>query len=86
MDREGVGPAGYFAFKGKAHGTWLGEDFTDGERYEDVSDPDVAREVHQLRDCPVRVREGDAEGLGILEPILIGAHPEYGLDAERSFF
>lgn len=80
-----LGPAGYFAFKGKAHGSWLGEDFLDGERYDDVSDPQVAREVHQLRDCPVRAREGGAYGIGIVETILTGAHPRYGLDAESSF-
>lgn len=80
-----LGPAGYFRFKGKAHGSWLGEDFLDGERYDDVADPATAREVHQLRDCPVRAREGDAEGFGIFETILTGAHPECGLDAASSF-
>jgi hypothetical protein len=80
-----LGPAGYFQFKGKAHGSWLGDDFVDGERYDDVSDPETAREVHQLRDCPVRAREGDAEGFGIVETILTGAHPQYGLDAASSF-
>jgi hypothetical protein len=80
-----LGPGGYFQFKGKAHGSWLGEEFLDGERYADVSDPEIAREVHQLRDCPVRARESDAEGFGIVETILTGAHPEYGLDERSSF-
>jgi len=80
-----LGPAGYFRFKGKAHGSWLGDEFLDGEHYADVSDPKTAREVHELRDCPVRAREGDAEGFGIFETILTGAHPEYGLDATSSF-
>jgi hypothetical protein len=34
----------------------------DGERYADVSEAKTAREVHQLRDCVVRCREGDATG------------------------
>jgi hypothetical protein len=80
-----LGPSGYFHFKGKAHGSWLGDEFLDGERYDDVSDPATARQVHQLRDCPVHVRDGDADGFGIVETILTGGHPEYGLDQASSF-
>jgi len=41
--------------------------------------------VHQLRDCVIRVREGDAEGYGIFESMVIGEHPRYGLTRESSF-
>ncbi|MDQ0382971.1 hypothetical protein [Amycolatopsis thermophila] len=80
-----LGTGLYFGFKGHRHGTWLGESHLDGERYADVSDPDTAREVHQLRDCVIRCREGDATGYGIFESMVIGEHPRYGLTRESSF-
>lgn len=80
-----LGTGLYFGFKGHRHGTWLGESHVDGERYADVSDPVTAREVHQLRDCVIRVREGDAVGYGIFESMVIGEHPRYGLTKESSF-
>ncbi|HEY3716520.1 MAG TPA: hypothetical protein VGL39_18495 [Jatrophihabitantaceae bacterium] len=80
-----LGTGLYFGFKGQRHGVWLGPDHLDGERYADVSAPDTAREVHQLRDCVIRVREGDAVGYGIFETIVVGEHPRYGLTAEGSF-
>jgi hypothetical protein len=43
------------------------------------------QEAHQLRDCVIRVREGDAVGYGIFESIIIGEHPRYGLTRENSF-
>ncbi|TCK25885.1 hypothetical protein [Pseudonocardia endophytica] len=75
----------YFGFKGHRHGQWHGPQHIDGERYADVSDPQTAREVHQLRDCVVRVREGDATGYAIFESMVIGEHPRYGLTKESSF-
>ncbi|MFJ9388935.1 hypothetical protein ACIRON_08960 [Nocardioides sp. NPDC101246] len=80
-----LGTGLYFGFKGTRHGTYLGDHHEDGERFADVSDPKTAREVHQLRDCVIKVREGDAEGYGILESMVIGEHPRYGLTRETSF-
>jgi hypothetical protein len=80
-----LGTGLYFGLKGHRHGMWLGRENVDGERYDDVSDYYTAREVHQLRDCVVRVSEGDATGYGIFETIVIGEHPRYGLDRELSF-
>jgi len=80
-----LGTGLYFGFKGQRHGQWQGPSHLDGERYADVSEPATAREVHQLRDCVVRVREGDAEGYGIFESMVIGEHPRYGLGRETSF-
>ena len=80
-----LGTGLYFGFKGHRHGMWLGREHVDGERYDDVSDYYIAREVHQLRDCVIRVSEGDATGYGIFETIVIGEHPRYGLDRELSF-
>jgi hypothetical protein len=36
----------------------------------------------QFRDRPVRVREGDAVGYGIVESLVYGEWPELGLTAE----
>lgn len=80
-----LGTGLYFGFKGQRHGVDLGPDHLDGERFADVSDPTTAREVHQLRDCVIRVREGDAVGYGIFESIVTGDHERYGLSAESSF-
>jgi hypothetical protein len=80
-----LGTALYFGFKGRRHGQWQGAPYLDGERYSDVSDPATAHEVHQLRDCVVRIREGDAAGYGIFESMVIGEHPRYGLTRTSSF-
>lgn len=80
-----LGTGLYFGHKGHRHGMYLGPDHVDGERYDDVSTADAVRIVHQLRDCPVRAREGDAEGYGIFESMVIGAHEKYGLTREDSF-
>lgn len=80
-----LGTGLYFGFKGMRHGTYLGDYHEDGERFDDVSDAKTVREVHQLRDCVLKVREGDAEGYGILESMVIGEHERYGLTRETSF-
>jgi hypothetical protein len=80
-----LGTGLYFGFKGHRHGMWLGPDHLDGERFDDCSEYYTAREVHQLRDCVVRVSEGDATGFGIFETIIVGEHPRYGLDRDLSF-
>jgi hypothetical protein len=80
-----LGTGLYFGFDGQRHGQWRGPSHVDGERFTDVSEPATARRVHQLRDCVIRVREGDAEGYGIFESMVIGEHPRYGLTRESSF-
>lgn len=80
-----LGTGLYFGFKGHRHGQWHGPSHLDGERYADVSDAETAREVHQLRDCVIRCREGDAVGYGIFESMVIGEHLRYGLTKESSF-
>jgi len=80
-----LGTGLYFGFKGPRHGIDLGADHSDGERYDDVSSAEVVREVHQLRDVAIRTREGDAEGNGIFESMVIGEHANYGLSRKDSF-
>jgi hypothetical protein len=45
-------------------------------------DDEHLRTLGQLRDTPVRVREGDAVGYGITESIIGGVWPALGLTAE----
>ncbi|MFC3243735.1 hypothetical protein ACFOJ6_16965 [Gordonia humi] len=79
-----LGTALYFGFKGDRHGMWHGVDHTAGERYEDMTRRETIDEAHQLRDCVIRTKEGDATGYGIFESI-VGEHPRYGLTREDSF-
>jgi hypothetical protein len=80
-----LGTALYLGFDGKKHGMWRGERHIDGERISDTTEPQTLRRIHQLRDSIVRVREGDATGYGILESIVTGAWPDFGLSAGTSF-
>jgi hypothetical protein len=80
-----LGTANYFGHKGKRHGMWLGDEDVDGEVYEDMTDRATLEEAHQLRDCVIRVRDGEAKGWGIFESMVIGEHPRYGLDKAGSF-
>jgi hypothetical protein len=74
--------AGYGAWKGHIHGSWMGALHLDGEHIADCWDEEHVGTLGQLRDTPIRVREGDAEGFGIMESIIAGEWPELGLTAE----
>lgn len=80
-----LGCALYLGLDGKKHGMYRGDLFVDGEKIEDTLDLATLKRIHQLRDCPIRIREGDAVGHGIFESVVVGAWPEYGLTAEHSF-
>lgn len=79
-----LGTALYMDFRGNHHGSWRGRSHLDGEYIEDCTDRKVLVELHQLRDCVVKVREGDSVGWGLVETILTGAWPDAGLTAEGS--
>jgi hypothetical protein len=74
--------AGYGQWKDHVHGAWLGPLHIDGEYISDCWDDEHLRTLGQFRDTPIRVREGDAVGYGIMESILRGVWPELGLGAE----
>jgi hypothetical protein len=74
--------AGYGAWNGHIHGSWMGALQLDGEHIADCWDEEHLALLGQLRDTPIRVREGDATGYGIMESIIGGEWPEYGLTAE----
>jgi hypothetical protein len=78
-----LGTGLYMEFEGKHHGAWLGREHLEGEHVPDCAAE--VRRVHQLRDCIVRVRDGDAAGWGVFESIITGAWPDCGLTADGSF-
>ncbi|MBU6266797.1 MAG: hypothetical protein KGN34_04590 [Sphingomonadales bacterium] len=70
-------PGMYGAWKGQIHGSYKGEDFLDGETVEDVNAPEKTAENYrwQIRDRPVRIREGANAGYGDMESIILGEYP-----------
>ena len=83
-----LGAGLYFGWQGHHHGEWRGQLHVDGERLADCSEPTLARELHQVRDTFVHVRDLDtgAEGWGNCQPMITGAHPGLGLTADSSFW
>jgi hypothetical protein len=74
--------AGYGAWAGHIHGAWKGPLHVDGEHIADCWDDEHLPQLGQFRDTPIRVREGDAVGYGIMESIIHGTWPELGLGPE----
>ncbi len=70
-------PGMYGEWKGQKHGSFKGEDFLDGECIDDVNAPEKTAENYrwQIRDRPVRIREGANSGYGDMESIILGEYP-----------
>jgi hypothetical protein len=69
----------YVGYKGYKHGTWMGEYWDDGEKW-NVGDPSVADEVHGLDDTVVEVRCGDEIGYGIIENMIFAPFKKYNFE------
>jgi hypothetical protein len=82
-----LGAGLYFGFDGHWHGEWRGREHLDGEYIADCTTFGEARRLHQLRDCMVRVDDpvGGGVGVGNLQSIVAGPHPDLGLDEQSSF-
>ena len=82
-----LGAGLYFGFDDHWHGEWRGPRHLDGEHIADCTTFEEARHLHQLRDCIVRVNDpvGGGVGIGNLQSIFAGPHPELGLDEQSSF-
>jgi hypothetical protein len=82
-----LGTGLYFGYDGHWHGEWRGDLHVDGEHIADCSESATARRVHQIRDCLVRVDDpvGGGTGVGNLQSIVAGPHPDLGLTAAASF-
>ncbi len=70
-------PGMYGEWKGQLHGSYKGETFLDGETIDAVNDPAKLAETYrwQIRDRPVRIREGANSGFGDMESIILGDYP-----------
>ena len=70
-------PGMYGEWKGQLHGSFKGEDFLDGECIDDVNEPQKTSDNYrwQIRDRPIRIREGANEGYGDMESIILGNYP-----------
>jgi hypothetical protein len=73
---------GYGSFKGHKHGSWKDKLHVDGEYIADCWDDENLPLLGQFRDTPIRVRDGDAVGYGIMESLIGGVWPELGLTEE----
>ncbi|HMG40366.1 MAG TPA: hypothetical protein VK611_03525 [Acidimicrobiales bacterium] len=82
-----LGTGLYGGFEDHWHGEWRGKLHVEGEHVVGCDRVDVAHRLHQHRDCIVRVEDpatGDT-GVGTVQSIVTGAHPDLGLTAEASF-
>lgn len=72
-----LNPAMYGAWNGQIHGSFKGENFLDGECIDDVNNPEklAANRRWEIRDRPLRIREGDAVGYANIESMVIGDWP-----------
>ncbi len=68
-----LGPGLYLGFDGRKHGSWKGPLELEGEHFANTLDVETLKRIRQVRDCPIRVTEGDAVGYGIMETIIHGA-------------
>ena len=82
-----LGTGLYFGFDGHWHGEWRGDLHVDGEYIPDCAEPEVARRVHQIRDNLVRVEDPEGGGIGVgnMQTIFAGPHPDIGLSEDSTF-
>jgi hypothetical protein len=72
-----LNPALYGPWKGQIHGSYKGQSYVDGECVDDVNEPRKTEQNYrwQIRDRPIRIREGENSGWGDMESIIIGQYP-----------
>jgi hypothetical protein len=68
-------------------GQWAGPLVVDGEHLSGLDSPDMAKQVHQLRDVLCRVDDpaGGGAGYANVETLAVGEWPDLGLTAANSF-
>ena len=80
-----LGAGLYFGFDGHYHGEWRGPFHIDGEYFADCSQLENAKRLHQIRDCIIKITDGEAVGYANYQTVVNGEWPELGLSAEGSF-
>jgi hypothetical protein len=80
-----LGTAGYFGWNGRMLGQWVGPLVVDGEHLSGIDSPEMAKQVHQLRDVLCRVDDPVHGGAGFanVETMALGEWPELGLTVEN---
>ena len=80
-----LGTGLYFGYKGQHHGQWRGPQHVDGEYIECCTEPNQVKELHQIRDCIIKITDGTNIGYANYQTVVTGAWPELGLKQESSF-
>ncbi len=82
-----LGTGLYGGYDGHVHGEFRGDLHVEGDHVEACDQVEVARRIHQHRDCIVRVTDttDGSLGVGTLQSIVTGPHPDLGLTEEASF-
>jgi hypothetical protein len=82
-----LGTGGYFGWNGRMLGQWAGPLVVDGEHLSGLDGPEMARQVHQLRDVMCRVEDpvGGGTGYANVETLAVGEWSDLGLTAANSF-
>jgi hypothetical protein len=82
-----LGTGLYGGWQGHWHGEWRGELHVEGEHVTGCDDPATAHDLHQHRDCIVSVEDPTtgARGVGTVQSIVVGAHPDLALTEAASF-
>lgn len=72
-----LNPGMYGPWKGQVHGSFKGDEFIDGECVLDVNHPEkfASNRRWEIRDRPLRIREGDNHGYANIESLVIGDWP-----------
>jgi hypothetical protein len=83
-----LGTGGYFGWNGRMLGQWAGPLVVDGEHLSGVDSPEMARQVHQLRDVLCRVEDpvGGGSGYANVETMAVGEWPDLGLTAANGMW
>jgi hypothetical protein len=82
-----LGTGLYFGLDGHFHGEDRGALHVDGEHIADCTNVATAHRIHQIRDNLVRVEDPVVGGVGVgnMQTIFSGPHPDAGLTEDASF-
>ena len=81
-----LGTGLYFGFDGKHHGQWRGELNIEGEYFSDCASRETAERIHQIRDCIVKITDGNAVGYSNIQTTVTGEWTDLGLKANDTFW
>lgn len=80
-----LGPGLYYGWKGHYHGEDRGRLAVDGERIDDIEEPEIQPQLHQLRQSVARITDettGESGWCG-LQSEAVGRFPELGLPSRN---